>query len=255
MSLRPLIKKILPRKVTHSIGNLLVHRRERLLGQLSIREAFDEVYRRGMWKQGSASSGLGSEGWMADGYIELVLDYASKHKLRTVADAGCGDFSVGSRLARHFERYTAFDVSPLIIKRNEQRYADLAQNNVTFAVADMTSTVFPRADLILIRQVLQHLTNSQIERILQNLEASEWRRVLITEDVHDPRGNKLPNIDLPSHTVRTRVSLGSGVFVDKEPFSRQATRIAIIDRGAVSEGVQAGLLVFELTRNLESDRK
>ena len=41
------------------------------------------------------------------------------------------------------------------------------------------------ADLVLIRQVLQHLTNEQISRILANLEASEWRHALITEEIGD----------------------------------------------------------------------
>jgi hypothetical protein len=255
MFLRPAIKKLLPAKVRRSIGDFLVRHRESRLAQLSIPEAFDEVYRKGMWKQGDAYSGLGSEGWMAESYVELVREYASKHNLRTAVDAGCGDFSVGSRLAPSFDQYMAFDASPVIININKQRYASLAQGNVSFAVADMTTTNFPRADLILIRQVLQHLTNNQIERILQNLEASDWRRALITEDVHDPRDNQVANLDLPSHTVRTRVSLGSGVFIDKEPFSRPAKRIAIINDLSVNDGPHAGLLVCELTRDPETHRK
>ena len=245
MSLRAAVKKVLPAKVKHFIGNLLIQRRERRLSQMSIPEAFDEVYRGGMWKQGNAPSGVGSEGRMAERYVQLVLDYASAHNLRTAVDAGCGDFSIGSLLAGKFARYIAFDVSPLIIDINKRRYADLTRENVSFDVADMTSTTFPRADLILVRQVLQHLTNTQIERILKNLEASDWRRVLITEEVYDPRSNDLPNLDLPSHTVRTRVSLGSGVFVDEEPFNRRAKRIAIID----SERPLCGLLVTELSRD------
>lgn len=249
MSLKGVVKRFLPAKVKHSIGSLLVRRRERRLSEMSTPDAFDEVYRKGMWKQGEASSGLGSEGWMAERYVELVLDYASEHALRTVVDAGCGDFSVGSRLAGRFERYMAFDVSPLIIEINKQRYADLARKNVSFDVADMTLTTFPQADLILVRQVMQHLTNAQVERILKNLEASNWRRVLITEEVHDPRDNRLPNLDLASHTVRTRVSFGSGVFVDREPFNRPAKRLAVIG----NEGPGAGLLVFELSRDTHAN--
>jgi hypothetical protein len=206
-----------------------------------------------MWRQGNNYSGLGSEGLLADRYVKLVLDYAAKNKLRTVVDGGCGDFSVGSRLAPNFDRYMALDVSPLIIQINKHRYADLTTQHVSFSVADMTSTVFPQADLILIRQVLQHLTNEQIERVLKNLEASDWRRVLITEEVYDPRNNQIPNLDLPSHTVRTRVSLGSGLFIDKEPFNRSANRVAIIDD--VCEGPQVSLLVFELIRDTADIRE
>lgn len=247
MSLKPTVKKFLPARVTHSIGNFLAGRRERRLSRLSIPDAFDEVYRKGMWKQGNATSGLGSEGLLADRYINFVTGYALAHNLRTAVDAGCGDFSVGSRIAPKFDHYAAIDASPFIIDTNRQRYAELAVANVSFAVADMTSASFPEADLIMIRQVLQHLTNDQIERILKNLEAATWRRVLITEDVHDPRNNQAPNLDLPSHTVRTRVAMGSGVFIDRPPFSRHAKRIATIEE---APGSQAGLLIFELNRDV-----
>jgi SAM-dependent methyltransferase len=249
MSLKSAVKPLLPARVKQAIGNMLVQRRERLLGRLPLQEAFEEVYRRDMWKQGDSRSGLGSEGPLAARYIELVQNYAAKHELRTAVDAGCGDFAVGRRLARNFERYMAFDISPLIIENNKRRYTDLTRTNVTFDVVDMTSATFPCADLILIRQVLQHLTNAQIEQILKNLEVSNWRRVLITEEVRDPLNNQQPNVDLPSHTVRTRVSLGSGVFLDKEPFNRPARRIGVIDDSADGKKSQDGLLVFELSRD------
>jgi len=246
MTLKSVVRKLLPEKLGHAIGNRLIQRRERELGQLPLQEAFDEVYKRGMWKQGSSPSGLGSEGLLAEQYISLVQDYAAKHNLSTVVDGGCGDFSIGARLAPSFERYTALDVSPRIIGINRQRYIELAHRNVTFATADMTVSKFPAADLVLIRQVLQHLTNAQIEKILQNLEGSSWRRALITESVHDPRNNPSPNLDLPSHSVRTRTSFGSGVFLDKPPFNRPAKRLAILYPTEVE--TPGGLLVLELSR-------
>jgi Methyltransferase domain len=249
MSLRSLLRDLLPAEVKHGIGRLLAPARRRRLSQLPIQEAFDEVYRRGLWKTGDAYSGPGSEGLLADRYVALVQDYAAKHKLRTVVDAGCGDFVVGSRLASSFDRYTALDVSPLIIEINKRRYVDLNMQHVSFGVADMTSTAFPQADLILIRQVLQHLTNAQIERILSNLEASEWRRALITEDVCRPGNNPIPNLDMPSHSARTRIPLGSGVFIDEPPFNRAAKRLAVIHGAPAGEEPKSGLLVFELARD------
>jgi hypothetical protein len=250
MKLKPLIKRMLPTKVNESIGNILVQRRERRLSQLTISDAFDEVYRVGMWRQGTAHSGQGSEGLLADRYAEFVIDYALRNGIRKVVDAGCGDFSIGSRLAPNFDEYLAFDVSPRIIAINKDRYAGLcASGRVTFRFMDMTSTTFPPTELILIRQVLQHLTNGQIQKIQKNIEASIWRRVLITEHVSNPENNQAPNLDLASHTVRTRVALGSGVFIDKPPFSAAANRIAIISGDLpVGGGLPVQLLVCELTR-------
>jgi hypothetical protein len=248
MTIKSLVRKVIPARFQAKIGNALMKRRERYLSSLSLPDAFNEVYRQGMWRQGHSPSGKGSEGVLADRYIALVEEYADRHQLRTVVDGGCGDFSVGSRLAPLFGRYTALDVSSRIIDINRKRYADLVGGHVSFEVGDMTATTFPAADLVLVRQVLQHLTNAQIEKILANLAASRWRRVLISESVHDPENNQTPNLDLPTHTVRTRTSLGSGVFLDKPPFNLPAKRIATIYSSQNGEMQTGGLLVLELSR-------
>jgi hypothetical protein len=244
-----LIRSLVPQGLRAGIGTYLIERRERAMGRLPLPEAFDEVYRRGMWRQGKSLSGIGSEGPLAERYVSLVREYAAAHGLRTALDGGAGDFSVGSRLAMNFDRYTAMDVSPRIIDIDRQKFAGPAWQHVEFIVADLTAGPFPSAELVLIRQVLQHLTNVQIGMVLKNLEASSWRRALITEDVHDPVGNQSPNRDLPSHTVRTRRSLGSGVFLDQPPFDCAVRRLATILPSGDAHQRAGGLLVFEFNRD------
>ena len=123
MSLKSLLNGLMPAGLKRGIGNLKRSRERRLVSQLPIQQAFDEVYKKGLWGRGDANSGPGSAGLFADRYVAFVQDYAAKHKLRTVVDGGCGDFLVGSRLAPGFDRYTALDVSPFII--------DLAQWKIT----------------------------------------------------------------------------------------------------------------------------
>ena len=113
----------------------------------------------------------------------------------------------------------------------------------------MVTATFQSADLILIREVLQHLTNAQIAKILENLRASSWRRVLISETVHQPDSNPIPNLDLPSHTVRTRTSLHSGVFLDRPPFNLALKRVATLYSTERVEPQSSGLLVVELSRD------
>jgi hypothetical protein len=251
MYIKRSIKKILPDAVTQTIGYALISLRQRRLSRLSLQDAFDEIYKKRMWKQGNSLSGVGSEGPLAQRYIEFVSTYAKKYNLRSLVDAGCGDFSVGSHLVPSFDRCMAFDISPHIIGINREKYASLAsRHQVTFSALDMTTATLPPCDLVLIRQVLQHLTNAQIEQILVNLESSKWRRALITEEVHNPDDNQNPNIDLPSHSVGNRVALGSGVFIDRAPFSRPAKRLAVIRKNENETGpLRSGLLVFELTQD------
>jgi hypothetical protein len=251
MSLKSVVRKCLPISIVERIAAMRLGRREQRLGQLPVQQAFDEVYRKKIWQRGAAASGPGSEGYLADRYVELIREYAARHNLRTAVDGGCGDFEVGSRIAPIFESYVALDVSPRIIGINRRRYDVLAKRNVTFAVADMMSGPLPPADLILIRQVLQHLSNAQIVKILANVESSNWRRVLVTEEVPHQKDASVPNLDLSSHGAGTRVAFGSGVYIDQEPFGMPAKRIAWIEGAAGSGQLAATLLVFEISRDPE----
>jgi hypothetical protein len=251
MFLKSVVRKCLPISIVERIAAMRQERREQRLSQLTVEQAFDEVYRKRLWQRGSSASGPGSEGYLADRYVELIREYAAQHDLRTAVDGGCGDFEVGSRIAPIFERYTALDVSPRIIGINQRRYNELTKRNVTFAVADMMAGPLPPADLILIRQVLQHLSNAQIVKILGNVESSIWRRVLVTEEVPHQESSSVPNLDLSSHSAGTRVALGSGVYIDQEPFAMPAKRIASIEGAAGSGQPAATLLVFEISRDPE----
>jgi methyltransferase family protein len=252
MFLKSVVRKCLPSSIVQRIAAMRQERREQRLSQLTVEQAFDEVYRKKLWKRGCSASGPGSEGYLADRYVELIREYAERHNLRTAVDGGCGDFEVGSRIAPIFDRYLALDVSPRIIGINKRRYDALTKRNVTFAVADLMAGPLPSADLVLIRQVLQHLSNAQIVKILANLESSIWRRVLVTEEVPHQGSSSVPNLDLSSHSAGTRVALGSGVYIDRAPFGVPAKRIASIECAADIGQPAATLVVFEISRDSES---
>jgi len=246
MTLKQIVRAILPTKISWALGSLRMLYRERRLRRLSLPQAFNEVYQKRMWQQGQSLSGIGSEGLVAERYVAFVREYIREGRIKTVVDAGCGDFSVGSRLCGDVSECIALDASSYIIDANQKRYGDIS--NVSFQVADLVVSTFPSANLVLIRQVLQHLTNDQIERVLTNLDHSEWDRVLVTEAVADPSNDANANLDLQSHSVRTRVNFGSGVFIDRAPFNRPAKRIAVIDDASPGKEASIRLLVFELTK-------
>jgi hypothetical protein len=245
MTIKMLLKAILPSGLTYFIGYTMMRFRERQLQHLSLRDAFNKIYRDEMWKQGNSMSGVGSEGLLAFQYVTFILKYIDDHNIKSIVDGGCGDFEIGSKLFHRVSKYTALDVSSHVIDENKKRYVE--NETLSFRVADMTTTIFPPADLILIRQVLQHLTNAQIEAILKNIEISRWRRVLITEEVADPKNDAAANLDLPYHTVRTRVSKGSGVFIDCPPFNREAKRILVIKDSLKGMKEHSPLVIFELS--------
>jgi hypothetical protein len=221
--MRTLIKRVLPADFRRVAGRVVANLRARRLAKLSVAEAFDEIYRKEYWKQGTSLSGVGSEGEWVQQYCQLVGKLAKKLELRTAVDAGCGDFNVGRELAASFQRYTALDVSGFIIRRNKAAFANL--RNVEFRVSNLIEEIPPRVDIVMIRQVLQHLTNAQIARILQNVEASGSRYLLVAEE-QPAHSGFIPNHDLGSHSVLTRLDAGSAVDITAPPFSRIARLVA-----------------------------
>jgi hypothetical protein len=78
------------------------------------------------------------------------------------------------------------------------------------------SEQLPPAELCLIRQVLQHLSNAQISAILAKLGAFPY--VIVTE--HQPADQDFifANVD-KVHGPFTRLFSGSGVYLDEPPFN------------------------------------
>ncbi len=231
--MRTLIKRLLPADLRRVAGRCVANFRARRLARLSVADAFDEIYRKEYWKQGTSLSGVGSEGEWVHRYCRLVEELAKQLDLRTAVDAGCGDFNVGRELAASFQSYTALDVSSFIIGRNKAAFGGL--RNVEFRVSNLIEEVPPRVDIVLIRQVLQHLTNQQIARILHNVEASGSRYLLVAEE-QPARGGFVPNHDLGSHSVLTRLDAGSAVDITAAPFGRKARLVGTFLAPGTTQG-------------------
>jgi hypothetical protein len=85
---------------------------------------------------------------------------------------------------------------------------------VSFLCANIITDELPVADLCLIRQVLQHLTNDEIATVFRRL--AHFPKVIIAEDI--PLQPTSFNLDM-SHGPDVRADFGSGVYIDKPPFS------------------------------------
>lgn len=126
-------------------------------------------------------------------------------------DLGCGDFNVGRQLRNVTGRYVACDIVPDVVNYNRLVFA---QDDTDFRVLDMVTEDLPAGDIVFIRQVLQHLNNDQISRILPKLNRYKW--LVLTES--------LPYQETfePNHDVETgeyiRIDSGSGVDLAQSPF-------------------------------------
>lgn len=187
------------------------------LARISPREAFTEIYERGLWgNRPGFDSGPGSEDRFTVPYAEVVIEAViRRYGLGTLSDLGCGDFEAGRKFLPFLRQYNGIDVVPSLIAHHQKQ---ASSGIASFQVLDATRQRVPAADLCTIRQVLQHLSHDEILAVLDN--CSHIPYLVITEHLYVGPG-AVPNKNI-RHGMRTRCDEKSGVFLELPPFSRRA---------------------------------
>lgn len=160
-------------------------------------------------------SGSGSHDTkVVSNYVEAIRNWSLGFETRLSAlDVGCGDFNIGSALLPYFRQYTAADVVPELIEHNQEKWRDVA---VEFIQLDIANDALPYADVVLVREVFQHLSNDDIKKAIQNIKNS-CKYLILTES--RPGAERfVANLDKPTG-IGTRSQFGSGVDVLQPPFS------------------------------------
>jgi|TARA_R100001460_G_scaffold25366_1_gene50952 SAM-dependent methyltransferase len=160
-------------------------------------------------------SGMGSHYKdLVNPYINSIKNFTENFKEKlNVIDIGCGDFNVGKQLLPYFNNYTAVDVVDSLIKYNKNKFKNL---NVNFQTLNITNQTIPFTDVIILKQVLQHLSNQDIFNILKNIYLKS-KYIILTESI--PYDSFTPNLDIKSG-VKTRVAENnSGVDILSLPFN------------------------------------
>ncbi|MEA5628415.1 class I SAM-dependent methyltransferase [Nostoc sp. UHCC 0251] len=191
--------------------------------QISTRKIFSEIYTNNTWggNSGEFYSGKGSNIDFSQQYCELIKNFALKIATAniTIVDLGCGDFRVGQNLLQTLEvcqikyQYIGVDIVPELVERNN---IDYANTNIKFVCLDMIEQDLPKGDICLIRQVLQHLSNQDIKKILEKIPQYDY--TFITEALPDTELDYVPNVDIPTG-ADIRLKHDSGVILDKHPFN------------------------------------
>jgi SAM-dependent methyltransferase len=162
-------------------------------GASARRNAFDNVYTHKVWgtdSQGRGTSGLGSSLETTKLYRAFLQDLLATNKIRSVVDAGCGDWEFSQQIDWTGIDYVGLDIVESVIKADQARFG---APNIRFAVADIVRDELPAADLLVVKDVLQHLPNADIQRFLAKL--APYRHVLLINDV-DPATLTAPNVDI-----------------------------------------------------------
>ncbi len=201
---------------------------KKLIKKQDIRESYNStiftgIYKKNVWGgiKGEFFSGPGSHNAYIEGYANVIADFIKKNDVYDIVEIGCGDFNVSNSIlnklnsVKHIYSYVGYDVVKPLVSRNNFIFGSSA---VRFICKDSSTGKIKGGDLLLIRQVLQHLNNNSIKQIVQKFK--NYRYIIVTEhQASEKYGNLIkPNIDQPAgESIRLRFK--SAVYLDKDPYN------------------------------------
>jgi 2-polyprenyl-3-methyl-5-hydroxy-6-metoxy-1,4-benzoquinol methylase len=215
---KALIKKIIPSFVMEIYRKERRKMSDRRNISKTTEEVFSDIYQSNKWggEEGEWCSGSGTSNQeIARQYIDLIKKLSSEYSfegLRAV-DLGCGDMRIGSQICGLFKSYLGADIVDGLIEHNRTRDFE---GEVSFEQLNMIEDELPEGDVCFVRQVLQHLSNEQIQKIVKKL--GKYQYVFVTEHHPTPNAEMVKNLDKP-HGSGIRLYKNSGVFLDCPPFS------------------------------------
>lgn len=182
---------------------------------------FTEIYNNNAWggQSGDYYSGEGSHNKYVFGYAEIVADFVKKNNIYKIVEIGCGDFFVTFAILKLLDTvnykysYTGYDVVEGLIENN---ISNFSSPKIKFKCLDPSLEKIPRGELLLVRQVLQHLNNDSIKNIVQKFNLFKF--VLFTEHQLTDSRFTVPNRDKITNDL-TRLPYNSGVYLDLPPFN------------------------------------
>ena len=220
-SIKKLVKIVLPGPILVWLRTMRLEREvaahDQKFEEKPAKDIFSTIFRDKLWggEHMDFNSGHGSHlEKHVQPYVQSVSSFLKEFSVPPiVVDLGCGDFNIGSQLCRYAGKYIACDVVPELIERNKALYGEL---NAEFRVVDLIEDPLPVGNVLIVRQVLQHLSNSAIVKALDKFIAFDY--LLLTEFV--PSGPFTPNIDQPTGPY-SRLARGiySGIELTAPPFS------------------------------------
>jgi SAM-dependent methyltransferase len=143
-------------------------------------EVFNKIYMSGGWN--GAGSGPGSDPVVNIEYLHIINKILKfTPTIQSVLDIGCGDWRLMSHVDLEGKEYLGIDVSTFVINNNVSKYK---RNNINFKIMNPVNDIIPYSDLIICKDVLQHLPNKDVSLILDKI-SKNCKYFLITNDYTD----------------------------------------------------------------------
>lgn len=138
------------------------------------KEVFSGIYQSHKWSDDSYTKPLSGEGSVPElvaPYVEFVQRVINRFDIKSVLDCGHGDWSMWRDFRFEGSDYLGFDVADGL---SEKVSATFGSENRKFFQSDFCYSELPEADLLMTKDVLQHLSNDDVQRFLQNVSNQKY---------------------------------------------------------------------------------
>tara|TARA_B100000780_G_scaffold103544_1_gene72451 strand:- start:80 stop:757 length:678 start_codon:yes stop_codon:yes gene_type:complete len=114
-------------------------------------------------------------------YIPFITNFINKNKIESVVDIGCGDFRCGELIYKDINcLYTGYDVYKKMIDTHNKKFADNKNFNFIFADIINNPEELVKAELCIIKDVLQHISSEMIYKFMDYITSNKlFKYVLI----------------------------------------------------------------------------
>lgn len=104
---------------------------------------------------------------------EFIEKMISKYNIKSITDAGCGDFSWMSQVDKQGATYTGYDINTEMLDEVRSKYP-----GIPFIHCDIVEYDFPKTDLIVCRDCMFHLDLETSYKAFKNLKKSGSKYIM-----------------------------------------------------------------------------
>jgi glycosyltransferase involved in cell wall biosynthesis/SAM-dependent methyltransferase len=165
-----------------------------------VREQFSRIYGSNTWVFGSGPGSLPDNGIE---YRSFLRQFIVRNGIRKVVDLGCGDWQFSKYVDWSGVEYVGVDIVQSVVDANQNKYGSDSVRFEKFESLDQ----LPVADLLICKDVLQHLSNNMVKDCLAAFK-KKYRFSLVTND-EEPA--ELQNTDIEPSGWRT-------LRLERQPF-------------------------------------
>lgn len=181
-------------------------------------KVFTSIYDNAVWGRNAKGEGFSGGGSLLKNskrYMRFVQHFVKAHNVKTIVDAGCGDWEFSRYMDWNGARYLGYDVVASVIENNIKQFS---KDNIRFIHANFLVEDLPKADLLLCKHVLQHLPNEDILAFIQQLK--KFKYCLITNEVYPDT--------LSSDGVDIEIGGGHKIDLTLAPFNVVGTKLSYL---------------------------